>query len=83
MIDDSDERRDAIDAFLRAQRPTDIDRPAVLTGWVLVMEWMADDGECWLTRGHAASLTSWHADGLHHEALYGDWPDDDDEADRG
>jgi hypothetical protein len=51
---------------------------AVLTGWVLVSEWMDTDGERWLTKGHSASKAEWEAAGMHHEALYGDWPGTDD-----
>lgn len=76
MPDDSDERRDRLDAFLSELGP-DLERPAVLTGWAIVTEWMDDEGDRWLSKAHAASLAMWHADGLHHAALYDDWPDDD------
>lgn len=77
MADDSDPRRDAVDAFLRGQGPIDIDSPATLTGWVIVSEWMDDDGDRWLSRGWAASKAKWEVDGMLHEVLYGNWPTDD------
>lgn len=77
-IDNSDPRRDEIHELLQRQGPPDFDKSAVLTGWVVVTEWMDEDGERWLSRGHAASIPTWHANGLHHEVLYGDWPEDDD-----
>lgn len=76
-MDNSDPRREALHEFL--QNDLASERPAVLTGWVVVAEWMDDDGEKWLSRAHSASLTEWHANGLHHEALYGDWPIDEEE----
>jgi hypothetical protein len=50
----------------------------VLTGWVLVAEWMDHQGERWLSKGHAASTPAWAAKGMHHEALFGEWPAEDD-----
>lgn len=81
MSDDSDPRRDALHAFLQEQGPPpdgdsgeDVIGTAVLTGWVVVEEWMDSDGDRWLTRGYAASKAKWEADGMIHETLYGDWP---------
>jgi hypothetical protein len=54
-----------------------VDRPAVLTGWAPVMEWQDDQGERFLSKGHDNSKASWEAAGMWHEALYGDWPKDD------
>lgn len=79
MSDDSDPRRDALTDFLQDQGPPDFDRPAVLTGWVIVADWMDDEGERWLTRGYSSSLAKWHAFGLLHEALFGNWAEDDDD----
>lgn len=82
MADDSDPRRDALHEFLQEQGPPppDADDPdrtiadgAVLTGWVLIAEWMDPEGERWLVRGHAAGKTRWEAVGMAHEFLYGDW----------
>jgi hypothetical protein len=77
--DDSDERRDAIHALLQEQGPAGVERNAVLVGWAIVSDWMDDEGERWLTKAHSANIAAWHATGLHHEALYGDWPSRDDE----
>lgn len=83
MSDDSDPRRNALHSFLQEQGPA-IDNPekhAVLVGWAIVLDWMDEDGDRWLSKAHSASLPSWLASGLHHEALFGTWPDaeDDDE----
>jgi hypothetical protein len=78
--DDSDARRDELHAFLQQQGPPreDEDVPegaAVLTGWVVVAEWMDEDGTRWLSRGWSASKAKWEADGMIHEVLYGKWDD--------
>lgn len=83
MPDDSDPRRDALNDFLQQQGPPrdgggeEIDGATVLTGWVVVLEWMDEQGTRWLSRGWAASKANWEADGMLHEALYGDWPKDE------
>jgi hypothetical protein len=78
MADLSDERRDKIHALLQELGvPIDDDDQAagaLLTGWALVMSWADTRGEVWLTKAHAATLAHWAANGMHHEALYGDWP---------
>lgn len=76
MIDNSDAQRDAIHAALQETGPLNTeDKSAVLSGWVVVTEWMDEDGDRWLAKAHAASLTNWTAAGFHHEALYGEWPE--------
>lgn len=78
MIDESDEKRDRIHEVLQEVGPANMgDRAAVLTGWAIVTEWMDQDGGRWLTKAHSASIPGWTASGLHHEALYGDWPEAD------
>lgn len=79
MADDSDERRDQIDALLQELGPADPDRPAILTGWAVVTEWMDDTGDRWIAKAHSASLADWHARGLHHAAIFGDWEQSDDD----
>lgn len=54
-------------------------RSALLTGWVVVTQWIDDDGETWISKAHSSSLQYWAANGMHHEALYGEWPTADDE----
>lgn len=79
-MDLSDERRDRLHAFLQSEGPPDPEqnqRGALLTGWVVVSAWVDPDGERWIAKAHAAELTYWAANGLHHEALYGDWDDDE------
>lgn len=80
MPDDSDARRDALHDFFQQQGPPPPDdggesvaREAVLTGWVVLLEWMDPEGERWLSRGWAASKAKWEAAGMAHEMLYGDW----------
>lgn len=81
MRDESDPQRDAIHE--RLQEVGVINgregKAAVLTAWAVVTEWMDEDGEKWLTKSHSASIPTWTAGGFHHEALYGDWPDAEDE----
>lgn len=75
MSGDSDAGRDAIHDAIQANARMGQEDGAILTGWVLVAEWMTPDGDRWLSKGHAASVTAWSADGMYHEALYGKWPD--------
>lgn len=56
----------------------------VITGWVVVAESMAPDGQRWLSRidggPGGGRLTEWQLDGFLHNALYGGgWLEDDDE----
>lgn len=74
-MDAGDAKRDAIHEAI--QRNAALSDEAILTGWVLVAEWMDHTGERWLSKAHSASTTSWSAGGMHHEALYGDWPSGD------
>lgn len=75
MPDQSDPVRDAIHDAIQEHMP--MGREAVLTGWVIVAEWMDHDGERWLTKGSAAATTGWAGNGMHHEALHGEWPDEE------
>jgi len=80
-MDKSDPLRDRIHEVLQevgGMNGTD-DRAALLTGWVVVTEWIDEDGETWLSKSHSASVSHWAANGMHHEALYGDWPSADEE----
>lgn len=73
----ADPARDAIHDAIQQHAP--IGSEAVLTGWVMVAEWIDHQGERWLSKAHAESTTSWSAKGMHHEALHGQWPDDSDD----
>jgi hypothetical protein len=73
VADDSDPARDAIHEALQQHMP--MGGKAVLTGWVVVAEWMDEHGERWISKGHAPATTGWAAKGMHHEALHGEWPD--------
>ena len=50
---------------------------ATVTGWVVVAEWMDSEGVKWLSKnsGDAGgdTLTLWQMKGMLHEALLGDW----------
>lgn len=72
MTDESDPGREAVHEAIQRHAPRGED--ALLTGWVLVAEWVDHDGGRWLSKAHAASTPSWTADGMLHAALYGDWP---------
>ena len=76
-MDKSDERRDAIHALVQELGPAGVDKAAVLTGWSIVCDWMDEDGERWLSKAHSATQPYWVANGYHHEALYGEWPEGD------
>ncbi len=77
MADESDATRDKLHEAIQEAGP-EITRPgSLLTGWVLICEWMDDEGERWLSKGHCASTAPWQAEGMLHRGLYGDWPDPD------
>ena len=76
-MDTSDVARDAIHEAIQ-QNATPAGE-AILTGWVLVAEWVDHSGQRWLSKAHAPSTTDWTARGMHHEALYGHWPSGDDD----
>lgn len=80
MRDDSDDHRDAIHATIQERGPSAaFDGAAVLVGWALVCEWMDESGDRWLSKCHSSSIAYWTAGGMHHEALHGQWPDDEDD----
>jgi len=79
MADNSDPRRDQIHALLQELGPADIEKQAVLVGWAIVCDWMDEDSTRWLSKAHSSSIPMWSANGLHHEAIYGNWPTDEDE----
>jgi hypothetical protein len=79
MADDTEATRevfrDSVQTAVQQNAP--IGREALLTGWVLIAEWMDHDGDRWLTREQAATTTQWTASGMYHEALHSDWDEDD------
>ncbi len=80
MIDAGDPQRDRIQEVLQEVGPISTpDRAAVLTGWAVVTEWMDESGEKWIAKTSSDSITSWQAGGLYHEALYGDWPGEEED----
>lgn len=76
MPDESDPRRDRVHEVLQHQGCPGHE-PAVLVGWALVCDWMDDKGDRWLTKAHSATVPTWQANGMWHEALNGAWTDDD------
>lgn len=78
-MDLSDPSREAIHGAIQQHGRMGTEDGAVLTGWALVAEWMDADGERWLSKAHAPHTSSWTAKGMHHEALYGEWPDGEQE----
>ncbi len=78
MRDDSDPDRDAIHEALQKNSPQSR-AGSLLTGWVLVTEWMDADGDKTLAKAHSANVASWAANGYHFEALHGAWPDEEDD----
>ena len=56
-----------------AQYGADIPEGAVLTGWVMVTEWIGESGDRFLARCHADGMTNWAANGFFYDALHGDW----------
>ena len=78
MTDDGDPRRNQTREFFQALGPVDPEEHgSVLTGWVIVQEWMNPAGEKFLTRAWDHALSQWSAKGMIHEVLYGDWPADE------
>lgn len=74
MADESDPKRDAVHEAIAANGTVE---NAVLTGWVVVAEWIDVEGERWLSFARSASTPSWTARGMIHEVL-SDWPANDD-----
>jgi hypothetical protein len=82
VVDDSDPRRDKTREFFQGLGPADPEKEgSVLTGWVVVQEWMDPAGEKTLTRAWDHTLAEWAAKGMMHEVLFGSWPAG--EADKG
>ena len=67
-----DALHDAIQA--NARHVQDVSGGAILTSWVVIAEWMDNDGERYLSHCRAPSTTSWTAHGMMHDVLHGEWP---------
>ncbi len=70
--------RRAIAETLRRRNEIDEQEPRALVGWVLISEWMGDDGRKWLHKNSSDAsdekdLTEWTEKGLLHEGLFGSW----------
>jgi hypothetical protein len=76
--DEGDPRREKTREFFQLLGPSDPDEAgSVLTGWVVVQEWMNPAGEKFLIRGWDQACALWSVKGMMHEVLYGDWPTDE------
>lgn len=79
MSEMADAEREALAVAIRdtcsGPMSQNVNGTALLTGYVLVAEWMDESGERWLSRidGPPGAVTGWHRDGMLHEALYGEW----------
>jgi hypothetical protein len=72
MTMELDEARPIIaEAIQQAAVPNQIEG-ALLTGWVIVAEYISPDGKKWLSRMDSEDLTQWLRQGMLHDALYGD-----------
>lgn len=81
MTDDGTEARATITGAIQNANPfTDPEGilDGVVTGWVLVTEWMTTDGGKWLSKTSADAsgekLPTWQERGYLHDALFGEWP---------
>ena len=59
-------------------------KPAILTNWIAICEWVDERGEKMLSRWQSPGTPGWHVRGLLHEALFnwtGPWQavEEDDE----
>lgn len=46
--------------------------------FAIVVEWMDENGERWLSKAHSASIADWMAKGMHYEAIHGFASEDSD-----
>lgn len=57
---------------------------AVLTGFLVIVEWESPNGDRWISKNsgdHARNLPSWRERGLAAEVVHGFWGSDGDEDD--
>jgi hypothetical protein len=73
----SPDPRDAIHDAIQTHAPIARAEGAILTGWIVVAEWMAQDGERWLSKAYASATPQWTATGMIYEVLHGEWPKED------
>lgn len=80
MVSDRDRLRKKLAETVQAGQP-DLDggSSSLLLGFVLVAEWVADNGKRWLTEmssdAHGETLPTWQRNGYLHEALNEQWPE--------
>jgi hypothetical protein len=75
MADESDPEREAIHEAIQvnAGHVQDASGGAILTGWVVLAEWMDKDGDRYLSHCRAPSTSAWTARGMAHDYIYGEW----------
>ena len=78
LSDSERELHDGITEILSSHKPEMGDEDSVLTGYVLVSEWMDAAGDRWLASTETPTMTGWTRDGILHKRLYG-WEDPSDE----
>ncbi len=66
-------RRAEIGAALQQTPPPDMDEGSLVTGWVIVAEWMTPEGERRIEGLQAETTTGWLRQGLFYNALH-EWP---------
>jgi hypothetical protein len=69
--------REVIDAALGSTGPKALHGEAMLTGWVVVCEWMDPQGERWLSKFASEGSTQWQIQGFMHHGLYESWQGDE------
>jgi len=73
-------QREAITQSVNNARPNELES-AICVGWVMVAEWIDNEGSRWLTRLDSSpdhkALPTWTRTGYLHDALFGSgWEDD-------
>jgi hypothetical protein len=68
--------REIIEGAIGSTGPQALHGEGMLTGWVLVAEWMDTQGERWLSKFASEGSTQWQIQGYMHHSLYESWDDD-------
>lgn len=76
IYDDDPTLAEAITRALAENAPTLSGGPAIVTGFVVITEWVDAAGQTWLTCATSPGTPSWRRDGMLHARLH-DWPKPD------
>ena len=80
MSDTLQEDQERVQAALQACTPREDgvgpDDGALVVGWVVLCEWVAPDGERWLTKLTNPNCTIWQQQGYLHNGLNTGWDAD-------